>query len=162
MPDEIERKFLLRNDGWRDQAERRVVIRQGYLNAGDKAAVRVRELDGAGWLTIKGATEGMRRCEFEYPIPLDDARRLLTEFCVGPLVEKMRNYINYKRYLFEIDEFICRNAGLVVAEIELRDESEDFPRPDWLGQEVTGERRYYNAALAARPYCQWAPAERLS
>lgn len=155
MHTEIERKFLVRGDAWRADVERRVLIRQGYLNAGGRASVRVREVDGTGRLTIKAAAAGMSRAEFEYTIPPADADLLLKEFCVSGIVEKYRNNIIFNGYLFEIDEFIGENAGLVVAELELDDESADFPRPPWLGSEVTGEERYYNAALAGRPYNRW-------
>lgn len=155
MQIEIERKFLVRDDSWRADAERRVLIRQGYLNTDGKASVRVREIDGAGRLTVKAAAEGTTRAEFDYPIPVADARRLLDEFCVAGRVEKYRNNIKIQSYLFEIDEFLGESAGLVIAELELESESDDFPRPPWLGEEVTGERRYYNAALATRPYSRW-------
>lgn len=158
---ELERKFLVRGDGWRAEVERRAHISQGYLNRDGKVAVRVRVIGDSGLLSIKAAKAGVARAEFEYPIPVSDARRLLGEFTVAECIDKTRNYLRYKSYLFEIDEFEKANTGLIVAEIELSDAAEGFPRPPWLGAEVTDHRRYYNAALAARPYREWTPAEKM-
>jgi adenylate cyclase len=160
MGTEIERKFLVRGDDWRTQVERRAYISQGYLNRDGGVVVRVRVIDESGLLSIKAATASVARAEFEYPIPVADARRLLEEFALAGRIDKVRNYVNYSSYLFEIDEFIETNTGLVIAEVELSDVNEEFPRPQWLGTEVTGQRRYYNAALAARPYNTWAEAEK--
>lgn len=166
MAMEIERKFLLAHDGWRSAVERTQVMAQGYLNdlaavAGgtQKASVRVRIEGHAAFLNIKSAHAGRQRQEFDYPVPVDDARQLL-ELCVGGRVGKQRHYVRHGGHLWEIDEFEGDNAGLVVAEIELDAVDAQFPRPDWLGAEVTDLPRYYNLALAAHPYAAWDAAER--
>ncbi|KAF1690180.1 CYTH domain-containing protein [Pseudoxanthomonas taiwanensis] len=163
---EIERKFLLAGDGWRAAVERTQPMAQGYLNdlslAGDgpqKASVRVRIEGERAFLNLKSRQLGHTRQEFDYPIPVEDARQLLA-LCVGGLVEKHRHYVRHGGHLWEIDEFLGDNAGLVVAEIELADPDEAFDRPDWLGAEVTDQPRYYNLALAQRPYARWSAAER--
>lgn len=166
MATEIERKFLLAGDAWRDAVERTLPMAQGYLNdagaldAGlQRASVRVRIQDDAAFLNIKSREVGMRRQEFEYPLPADDARALL-DLCVGGRIEKRRHLVRHGAHLWEIDEFAGDNAGLVVAEIELGDEDEAFERPGWLGDEVTHLQRYYNLALADHPYARWSAAER--
>lgn len=166
MPIEIERKFLLANDGWRAVAHASVVMAQGYLNAvgavagGDTlASVRVRIAGAEAFLNIKSRESGVRRQEFEYAIPVGEARALLA-LCVGGRVEKTRHYVNHQGHLWEVDEFSGANAGLMVAEIELQREDEPFDRPDWLGAEVTMLPRYYNVALASHPYAQWCAEER--
>jgi len=163
---EIERKFLLAGDGWRAAVERTQAMAQGYLNdldvlagGGQKASIRVRIEGEAAFLNIKSAQAGPSRLEFDYPVPVEDARQLL-DLCVGGLVRKQRHYVRHGGHLWEIDEFEGENAGLVVAEIELDAVDEAFARPDWLGAEVTELRRYYNLALADRPYSQWSEAER--
>lgn len=163
---EIERKFLVRDDGWRAAATRVQVMAQGYLNDADaiergtqNASVRVRIEGDAAFLNIKSRQSGPPRQEFEYPVPVEDARRLLA-LCVGGQVEKRRHYVPHAGHLWEVDEFIGDNAGLVVAEIELDAVDEAFARPDWLGEEVTERPRYYNLALAARPFSQWSLDER--
>lgn len=155
MPLEIERKFLVRDDGWRAQASRSLPMRQGYLGAeGGKASVRVRLEGEAGKLNIKAAVLGTTRAEYEYDIPAADARALLDHLCVGVL-EKVRHWVTHAGHTWEVDEFAGGNAGLVTAEIELGDEGEAFERPGWLGAEVTHDRRYYNHALALQPYSTW-------
>ncbi|GGK02348.1 CYTH domain-containing protein [Luteimonas terricola] len=166
MAIEIERKFLVADDGWRAAAHAVVPMAQGYLNdqssmdeGRQRASVRVRlEGDGA-FLNIKSREIGHTRQEFEYPLPVGEARDLLA-LCVGGLVEKRRHLVRHGGHLWEVDEFLGDNAGLVVAEIELESADEDFERPDWLGVEATDCPRYYNLALAARPYSQWSGAER--
>jgi len=166
MAIEIERKFLVTGDGWRAAAHAVVPMAQGYLNdqssmdeGRQRASVRVRlEGDGA-FLNIKSREPGHTRQEFEYPLPVDDARALL-ELCVGGLVEKRRHLVRHGGHLWEVDEFLGSNAGLVVAEIELGHADEAFERPDWIGDEATDSPRYYNLALAARPYSQWSGTER--
>jgi adenylate cyclase len=154
MANEIERKFLVRGDAWREQGtpER---FRQGYLRTAGPATVRVRIAGDRGFLTIKGPTSGMTRSEYEYPIPLADAEALLDTLCARPQIEKLRTRIPSGAHTWEVDEFLGDNAGLVVAEIELRSEDEAFDRPAWLGEEVTADPRYRNAALAQRPYRRW-------
>jgi adenylate cyclase len=166
MPIEIERKFLLANDGWRAGIERSEPIAQGYLvgaqalrDGSARASVRARLAGEQAWLNIKAATPGIARAEFEYPIPAGDARALLATLCDGVL-EKTRHHVRVEGMLFEIDEFAGDNAGLIVAEVELPAIDAPFPRPPWLGREVSTLTRYYNVNLIAHPYRQWSPAER--
>lgn len=154
MATEIERKFLLADDGWRQGIERSIRIVQGWLG-GDACSVRVRLSDGAGSLNIKSRTLGPVRSEFEYPIPAADADELLA-LCAGPLLAKTRHLVPVAGHCFEIDEFEGDNAGLVVAEIELAGIDVAFPRPSWLGREVTGDPRYYNVNLVREPYSRWS------
>ena len=155
MATEIERKFLVKNDGWRAQAEPGVRFRQGYLAGGGKASVRVRVEGEAANLNIKSATLGVRRQEYEYPIPLADAHLMLDSLCEGRLVEKTRYCVTVGKHVWEVDVFEGDNAGLVVAEIELDHEDEPFERPAWAGEEVSHDRRYYNVYLAQHPYREW-------
>ena len=151
---EIERKFLLANEGWRGQgiATR---MRQGYLVADPVRTVRVRIEGGRAVLTIKGKTTGAARGEWEYDIPVADATELLDGLCEQPQVEKIRHRIEHAGHTWEVDEFLGLNAGLFVAEIELGAEDEAFEKPDWIGVEVTGDKRYYNSSLIRQPYSQW-------
>jgi CYTH domain-containing protein len=151
---EIERKFLLANEGWRGQgiATR---MRQGYLVADPVRTVRVRIEGGRAVITIKGKTTGASRGEWEYDIPVADATELLDGLCEQPQVEKIRHRIEHAGHTWEVDEFLGLNAGLVVAEIELDAEDEAFEKPDWIGVEVTGDKRYYNSSLIRQPYSQW-------
>ncbi|MGH8855405.1 MAG: CYTH domain-containing protein [Telluria sp.] len=151
---EIERKFLVVADDWRALGDP-VLLRQGYLNADPARTVRVRIEGGAGVLTIKGKNTGATRAEWEYPIPLADAEELLDTLCARPLIEKYRRRIEHAGFTWEVDEFLGENAGLVVAEIELPSEDTAFDQPAWIGQEVTGERRYYNSSLILSPFSQW-------
>jgi adenylate cyclase len=164
---EIERKFLVIGDAWRAQATRTVRMAQGYLNdhaavvAGtQQVSVRVRIGDGRGWLNIKSREAGPSRQEFEYEVPLADAAALL-RLCVGAPHDKVRHYVPSGGFTWEVDEFAGDNAGLVVAEIELPAVDAAFARPDWIGAEVTEHARYYNLALAARPYGRWSDEEKL-
>jgi len=152
---EIERKFLLHSDDWRAATNSRVLMRQGYLSSGSQSSVRVRMTDDQAWLNLKARRSGRTRLEYEYPIPHADADEILRYLCSGPLVEKYRHEIIAGPHLWEIDEFIGANAGLIVAEIELSSEEEAFDRPAWLGEEVTEDERYYNFNLAQRPYREW-------
>jgi adenylate cyclase len=152
---EIERKFLVKNDGWRAGAEPGIRFRQGYLAGGDKASVRVRVEGERGNLNIKGATLGVRREEFEYPIPLADANTMLDTLSSGRLVEKTRYCVPVGGHVWEVDVFEGDNAGLVVAEIELDHEDEPFVMPEWAGEEVSHDPRYYNVCLAQRPFKEW-------
>lgn len=159
---EIERKFLVRSDAWRAQTERSVRMAQGYLNdlgavesGRQRASVRVRIAGEQAFLNLKSRELGTTRQEFDYAIPVADAEALL-ELCTGGLIDKTRHYVDR----FEVDEFLGDNAGLVVAEIELDAADEGFARPDWLGEEVTDARRYYNLALAERPYAHWTDEEK--
>ena len=151
---EIERKFLLAGDGWRELGEP-VLLRQGYLSADPARVVRVRIQGEAAFLTIKGKSQGATRAEWEYPIPVPEAAELLDTLCQAPLIEKYRRRIPAGAHVWEVDEFLGANAGLVVAEIELASENEPFEKPEWIGAEVTHEARYFNSNLIRQPYCTW-------
>jgi CYTH domain-containing protein len=153
---EIERKFLLAGDSWRGLAPG-VEYRQGYLCATKERSVRVRIAGSKGFLTVKGATVGATRSEYEYAIPFEDARSMLEDLCQQPLIEKKRYTIIHQGFSWEVDEFFGLNQGLIVAEIELETEEQSFERPPWIGEEVTGDPRYYNAALCVAPFSTWNP-----
>ena len=152
---EIERKFLVRSSAYREEVLRKSYIAQGFLNTDPDRTVRVRIKDDKGVLTVKGRSnqEGTTRKEWEYEIPRKDAVAML-ELC-PEVIEKNRYEILVGPHLFEVDEFEGQNAGLVVAEVELSHEDEQFERPDWLGEEVTGQVKYYNAQLALVPFSTW-------
>jgi CYTH domain-containing protein len=153
MATEIERKFLVTGDQWRDGAVGSQ-FRQGYLVRDRERSVRVRIAGDEAWLNIKGATKGISRQEFEYRIPLDDALALLA-LSMDPPIEKTRYLINHEGHLWEVDEFHGANGGLLVAEIELENESNEFPLPPWVGDEVSDDPRYCNACLSRRPFRTW-------
>ena len=155
MAQEIERKFLLRNDEWRRLADSGTRYVQGYLIGAKQASVRVRIEGDMARLNIKGATLGVSRMEFEYPIPIDDAEVLLEQLCEKPLIDKHRYRLPYADHEWEIDVFSGENEGLTVAEIELNSADEEFERPDWLGAEVSHDPRYYNVSLVKNPYKNW-------
>ena len=152
---EIERKFLVSNDSWREAISVGIPIKQGYLVGGKEASVRVRLQGDKANLNIKSATLGVRRHEFEYPIPLEDAEILLTTLCQRPIIEKTRYLVSYANKQWEIDVFEGDNAGLIVAELELHDEAEQYEPPPWLGEEVSDDPRYYNTCLSQHPYKDW-------
>jgi len=152
---EIERKYLLKDERWRASANAGTRYRQGYLVGAKAASVRVRIEGEQAFLNIKSATLGITRQEYEYPIPMQDARAMLDGLCAQPLIEKTRYHLDYQGHVWEIDVFAGENAGLVVAEIELASEQADFPRPDWLGEEVSDDPRYYNVSLVKTPYKDW-------
>jgi CYTH domain-containing protein len=157
MKMEIERKFLVTGDRWRTVAEDGLPCEQGYICSGpDQVTVRVRRMGNKGFLTLKGASQGISRPEMEYEIPLADAVYMLRHFCADRLVSKTRYRREVGGLIWEIDEFSGRNEGLVLAEIELEHADQTFSAPDWLGAEVSHDRRYFNAALASNPYREWA------
>ncbi|MFT5666323.1 MAG: adenylate cyclase [Vicingaceae bacterium] len=151
---EIERKFLIKNDSWKNEIKKTVSIRQGYLNSEVERTVRIRIQGEQGVLTIKGKNQNVTRKEFEYQIPLDDALNLLS-MCEKPIIEKTRFLIPSNRSTWEIDVFDGENKGLVIAEIELTSEEESFDIPNWLGEEVSSESKYYNSSLITNPYGNW-------
>ena len=154
MAKEIERKFLVKGDAWRGQnAGKR--YRQGYLSTVKERTVRVRTVGDKGFLTVKGITVGASRSEYEYEIPVADANEILDWLCERPLVEKTRYRIPHGGLVWEIDEFEGENRGLVTAEVELKDEQQAVKPPNWVGQEVTGDPRYFNANLVAKPFTKW-------
>ncbi len=166
MAIEIERKFLVVGEAWRTEAQSAARMAQGYLNdaasvasGAQHASVRVRIAGDAAYLNIKSRELGASRQEFEYAVPVQDAADLLA-LCVGGRIDKTRHYVRHDGHLWEVDEFHGDNAGLVVAEIELDAVDEVFSRPVWLGDEVTELPRYYNLALAARPWTQWSDEEK--
>ena len=152
---EIEHKFLLANDDWRQEIHHSVYYKQGYLSNNPLTSVRVRISDNQAWINIKSATIGNHRHEFEYEIPLQDAQQLLDELCYQPLIEKTRHFVHRQTHIWEIDEFKGENQGLIVAEIELSALEEQFDKPDWLGLDVTDDLRYYNNNLCKNPYKNW-------
>ena len=153
---EIERKFLVKSDAYRSEAITSKAIKQGYLNSDPERTVRVRTKGDKGFLTIKGKSNsaGTTRLEWETEIPVADAEQLLL-LCEKGVIDKIRYEVKAGKHTFEIDEFFGVNKGLVIAEIELSDENESFAKPSWLGQEVTGDERYYNSFLSNTPYTTW-------
>ncbi|MEZ5536205.1 MAG: CYTH domain-containing protein [Thiolinea sp.] len=162
MATEIEHKFLLINNDWRELVIRSVSYRQGYLSNNKSASVRIRIAGDTANINVKGMTIGLQRPEYEYPISLSDAHEMLDQLCQRPLIEKTRHFVEYGGKIWEIDEFQGDNAGLVVAEVELGQVGEEFDIPAWAGQDVSGVERYYNVALVRYPYTQWTEEERKS
>jgi adenylate cyclase len=152
---EIERKFLVTDDSWRRQADAGEVYKQGYFAAPRKASIRVRRAGDHAWLNIKSAELGVRRTEYEYEIPVNDAEEMLASLCEHPLIEKTRYHVRHGGHVWEVDVFAGDNEGLVVAEIELGDENEPFELPPWAGGEVSHDTRYYNVSLVNHPYKTW-------
>ncbi|MEG3435499.1 CYTH domain-containing protein [Pannus brasiliensis CCIBt3594] len=151
---EIERKFLVRGDRWRALATGTLYC-QGYIPSVDGVTVRARIVGDTGYLTLKSKTEGSRRSEFEYPIPVEDAREILETLCQRPFIEKIRYKIPIDPVIWEIDEFHGDNEGLILAEVELDDENQSVNLPDWIDREVTGDPRYFNSNLVRFPYKLW-------
>lgn len=151
---EIERKFLIKNDHWRENKIEATEIKQGYLSSAIDRTVRVRVRGEKGILTIKGKSGNLTRAEFEYEIPLDEAVSLL-KLCEKPIIEKTRYVCRYKGNSWEIDEFMGVNKGLLLAEVELESEDQTVEIPDWVGEEVSTDPKYYNSSLTANPYTKW-------
>jgi len=152
---EIEHKFLLASDDWRREIDHSLHFKQGYLTSSPLSSIRVRISGDSAWLNIKSATIGNQRLEFEYAIPFSDANAILDELCCRPLVEKIRHFVPREPFVWEIDEFLGDNAGLIVAEIELPDIGAAFEKPVWLGKEITYDTRYYNNNLSLHPFKNW-------
>ena len=150
---ETERKFLVTGEDWRHLG-RPVAYAQGYLQRGSGRTVRVRLAGEEAYLTVKGPVTGITRQEFEYPIPVEDAKEMLG-LCEGPVIQKTRTKIRIGSHLWEVDEFSGENAGLIIAEVELSDPLEIVDPPSWIGEEVTGDPRYYNSNLTVHPYREW-------
>lgn len=159
MAKEIERKFLLKGDAWRKLASG-VPYRQGYLNSAKERTVRIRTVGDKAFLTIKGITVGATRAEYEYPISLAECNAMLDTLAEQPLIEKKRYRVALGKLVWEIDEFFGANQGLVVAELELESENQSFDKPDWVGEEVTGDPRYFNSNLISHPYSKWQDTAR--
>jgi len=153
MAVEIERKFLVANQAWREQISQSTRIAQGYLCTDPERTVRVRTKGEAAFLTVKGKNAGISRAEFEYAIPVEDALEML-QLCPNVL-DKTRHLVDIDGHTFEVDEFHGANAGLIVAELELASEEATYPQPAWLGAEVSGDARYYNSALSENPFSEW-------
>ena len=153
MGKEIERKYLLKSDGWKGVKGTHYC--QGYLNSIKERTVRVRTIDDKGFLTVKGISVGATRLEYEYEIPASEAKELLTKLCEKPLIEKSRFKVEANGLIWEIDEFYGENAGLVVCEVELESEDQKIELPDWVGEEVTSDPRYFNSNLIKHPYKNW-------
>jgi adenylate cyclase len=156
MAIEIERKFLVRDSSWKEGVVGKL-YRQGYLSREKGSTVRVRRVEERAFLTVKGPGDGLSRPEYEYEIPVADGQELLDTLCEQPLIEKIRYLIPHAGMVWEVDEFLGDNRGLVVAEIELSSPEQSFEEPAWLGTEVTGDPRYYNSSLSRDPFCGWAP-----
>jgi len=154
MGTEIERKFLVKGDAWRDQAKG-TSYRQGYLNSIKERTVRIRTINDRAFLTVKGLTIGATRAEYEYEIPLADCNAMLDALAEKPIIEKKRYKVPFEGLTWEIDEFFGDNAGLIVAEVELESEGQTFRKPEWAGEEVTADPRYFNSNLIKHPYTRW-------
>jgi len=155
MAIEIERKFRVIDEGWRAAVGSSTLLRQGYLANTSRASIRVRLAGEAAVLSVKAMTPGRARAEFEADIAAADAHQMLSQLCEGPLIEKWRHIVIHAGDRWEIDEFLGDNAGLVIAELELEFEQQQFARPSWLGEEVTDDQRYYNFRLSQHPYREW-------
>ncbi|SDR89474.1 CYTH domain-containing protein [Christiangramia echinicola] len=153
---EIERKFLVNSNDFKVEASKKTLFIQAYLNTHPERTIRIRISDDRGYMTIKGKSSknGLSRYEWEKEIPLDEAEELL-KLCEPGKIEKYRYHVNVGDHMYEVDEFLGDNQGLVLAEVELQDEEEEFKRPDWLGKEVTGNLEYYNSKLITKPYKNW-------
>src|SRR3974377_1439235 len=151
MAKEIERKFLVKGDAWRALAKG-TTYRQGYLNSDKEGKVRIRTAGAKAFVTIKGITVGATRSEYEYEIPFDDGKAMLDTLAEKPLIEKKRYRIPVDNLTWEIDEFLGENAGLIVAEVELKSEDQTFDKPVWLGDEVTSDPRHSTANLIKNPF----------
>ncbi len=155
---EIEKKFLLIGETWRTLAKSKR-FQQGYLSVSKERVVRIRTVENGGekkgFITIKGTTIGATRSEYEYEIPFIECREMLDQLAIQPILEKKRYKIEYKGFIWEVDEFLGENKGLKVAEIELDSEDQTFEKPDWIGKEVTGDPKYYNSNLIKHPYSTW-------
>ena len=151
---EIERKFLVLGIDWKKSATFKF-IRQGYVSISKSHVVRVRIIEDRGIIAIKGLIKSISRMEFEYPVPIEDAEELLQRFCQYTLIEKNRWSLTFEGNVWVVDEFLGANRGLFVAEIELESETQEFAKPGWIGKEISGDARYYNANLSRHPFTKW-------
>jgi CYTH domain-containing protein len=150
---EIERKFKVKEGAWRIAEGKK--YRQGYLSTVKERTVRVRTIDANGYLTVKGVPQRAVRAEYEYEIPVSEAEAMLNDLCEKPLIEKMRYKIEFQGHVWEVDEFFGENQGLIIAEVELESEDQKFTKPEWVGEEVTDDPKYFNANLIHYPYSRW-------
>lgn len=155
MATEIERKFLVKDEGWRPLADDGTTMEQGYLCADRVRTIRLRLMDSSARLTIKGASQGISRSEYEYDIPVDDAREMLDALCVHEPIAKTRYRVRNGAHIWEVDVFEGANAGLVLAEVELGSVDEEIDMPGWVGEEVSDDERYFNAYLSRQPFSHW-------
>lgn len=164
MAREIERKYLVTGKAWQGEAFKQVHFAQGYLNdisqVGSKSSIRVRIEGNQANINIKSLEIGLSRDEYEYPISLVEAEKMLATLAIGPVIEKIRYFVKLGQHVWEVDQFLGDNAGLVVAEVELADESEQPLMPDWADIEVTHETRYYNVSLSQYPFKLWSEDEK--
>ncbi len=156
MAQEIERKFLVTSDAYKQQAKKATRITQGYISSVPERTVRVRIKGDKGFITIKGIgnESGASRFEWEKEIPVEEVKELL-KICEPGIIDKTRYIVEVGNHIFEVDEFYGDNEGLVVAEVELKEENEEFEKPEWLGKEVTGDVRYFNSMLMKNPFKNW-------
>ena len=155
MSTEIERKFLVKNSQWKESVISESRMKQGYLANQRNASIRIRIAKGKARLTVKGATTGISRPEFEYEVPLQDAETMLDQVAEKPLIEKTRYRVQSGTHVWDLDVFSGENAGLIIAEVELESEEEKFEIPSWTGDEVSSDPRYYNASLVKHPFKRW-------
>lgn len=154
MPKEIERKFLVKDLSFKALSTG-ILFKQGYISVKSKTTVRIRIVGDRGFITIKGPSAGISRSEYEYEIPVKDADEMLKDLCSKPIIEKYRYTLEYEGFIWEIDVFSKENEGLIVAEIELDSENQEFPKPDFIGEEVTYDHMYQNSNLVCHPYKSW-------
>ncbi|MCW8904276.1 CYTH domain-containing protein [Sedimenticola sp.] len=152
---EIERKYLVINDKWKENILSESVLKQGYIANQPNATVRIRIASEVAYLNIKSATTGITRAEFEYQIPLPDAEQILEQVAEHPFIDKTRYKVQWGSHVWDLDLFAGENQGLIMAEVELNSEDESFELPPWAGKEVSGDPRYYNASLVKHPYTRW-------
>lgn len=155
---EIERKFLVNSDTYKNEAITKTKIAQGYLNKHPQRSVRIRIKANQAFITVKGASNasGTSRFEWEKEIDFEEGKSLLL-LCEKPIIDKYRYEVRSGNHVFEVDEFLDENRGLVIAEVELNSEDEIFLKPDWIGEEVTGDPKYYNSQLSSVPFSKWIP-----
>ncbi|MBK7230347.1 MAG: CYTH domain-containing protein [Ignavibacteriales bacterium] len=151
---EIERKYLVKSDEWKSSGVKKL-YQQGYLLIDKTKTIRVRTIEDTAYLTIKGASSGISRSEFEYEIPVEDAKFMLANLCEKPIIEKYRTKIELNELIWEVDEFVGDNTGLIIAEVELKNEYQKIVLPDWIGEEVSGNPKYNNSYLVKNPYKNW-------
>lgn len=159
MSIEIERKFLVVGDAWKNHVSGQFQLKQGYLQSAPERTVRIRTSNKEGFITIKGKTEGITRTEYEYPIPFSEALSLLA-LCENTPIEKVRYLVSHGSLTWEVDVFEGLNSGLVLAEVELQHENQEIDLPDWIGKEVSSDPRYYNSTLSAHPFSTWKGTHR--
>ena len=151
---EIERKFKVLSGEYKNLGDP-IYCKQGYLNLNNNPLIRIRVINDKAYLTMKGKNKGISRLEFEYEIPLNDANHMLKQYCPLPLIEKYRYHIKIKNTIWEVDEFLGENLGLVIAEVELLNEKSNFYKPSWIGEEVSNQIKYFNSKLIENPYSKW-------